>query len=175
MILEPQSRIHRLGLSIGLFATSIVMALFVTRFTWYYVGLRLVREFTISYLSPDPLQYDVGNISGWLGPGTTLVGCLILVAHMMFVYRAMQRKMLFLQRMTVYSFFFLGALFVFVPLAEQVTTQVLFPYPETYDPNYAGYHLTVLPMGVMVGLLAIWFRAQWKLTSGRKRKVEELV
>ncbi|MCA9884931.1 MAG: hypothetical protein KC708_18270 [Anaerolineae bacterium] len=170
MNLEPQSRMGKFWFSLALLATSLVMGLFVVGFTSFY----LVPERVMRLSQSDPLVHTLTCIFIYPGAGRILIGGLILLANIIFMYRAVQRRMLFVQRMTTYNFLFLGALFFFVPLAEQLTTKVLFPSPETYDPNYAGYHLAVLPMGVMGALLAIWFQAQWKLTSGRKRKVEEL-
>lgn len=133
----------------------------------------LIPERVVRIAQHDPIIHTVTKAFIYPGPVTWAIGGLVLLVNFFFIYRAMRWRRQFLLQMTIYNLVFLGAWFFFVPLADQFSRNVLFPYPPPYDPYYAGYHVGVLPILVMVGLLAIWFRAQWKLTRGRKRKVDD--
>lgn len=107
------------------------------------------------------------------GTGTFLVGVSIACLSINLTYRAFRRHLHVMQQMIIYNFLFIGALFFFVPLSQWLTKNRA---PLAFDRSgmFISYEVSLLPMAVMILLLAIWFRAQWKLTSGRKRKVEEL-
>ena len=168
MNLEPQSRMGKFWLAIALLFTWSVMAVFVANFAAYYLAYLPNPD---GAPTPGTWPYVAGGI--FLdGPGTILVGVSIACLSINLTYRAFRRHLHVMQQMIIYNFLFIGALFFFVPLSQWLTKNRA---PLAFDRSgmFISYEVSLLPMAVMILLLAIWFRAQWKLTSGRKRKVEE--
>lgn len=93
--------------------------------------------------------------------GQYLLSIPVVVLSMVAAWRAIHSEPARIGRMAAGNAVFIVATWAAMLAAWSINNHVLFPYPPVlYDPNYRGFHRSVLPMSVLLASCAIWFAWQ---------------
>lgn len=146
--------------------------------TWAFI-LFILAMFTEFIMAPWDTAITQPDIGTWqrtlndffdLGPGQWLVATAVVLGNVYVAIRLWLKRNRLPWRFIVNNALFVWLLFPLMMLAFRLNN-VIFPYPDVlYDPNYRGYHLSVIPGTVALAVIAIWFMVQSRLQDQRKRK-----
>jgi hypothetical protein len=89
--------------------------------------------------------------------GALVVGTVLTVAGIALTRPRFLRSRHIRLKLALGNLAFVGAMWAVFMLATFINNQFLYPYPSvTYDPGYAGFHRSVLPMTAQVVIWALW-------------------
>ena len=146
--------------------------------TWGFI-LFILAMFTEFIMAPWDTAITQPDIGTWqrtlndffdLGPGQWLVATAVVLGNVYIAFRLWLKRNRLPWRFIINNALFVWLLFPLMMLAFRLNS-IIFPYPDVlYDPNYRGYHLSIVPGVVALAVSAMWFMVQNRLHDKRKRK-----
>ena len=97
-------------------------------------------------------------------PGRLIISVPMIVFSIYLTLSALRRNPEKLVRITGLAVLFIPVLLL-VWLVSVLSNNALHPYPPVeYDPNYRGFHLTIIPGIALIALCIFWLRQQSRIT-----------
>jgi hypothetical protein len=144
--------------------------LFLSWIAWFYV-LTFFTELSLTPWNAALHWPDVGTWQRTLNdffatdPGRLIISIPVILFNIYLAVSALRRNPKIINRLVLLGWLFIPA-FIWVWFTAVMITHWLFPYPPVaYDPNYIGFHLSILPGVAMVATCLIWLRQQSRITK----------
>lgn len=103
-------------------------------------------------------------------PGAYVLPTIVLALSLWLTFPALRRRLSTAYNFAAINFACVGLSIIFFTLSALVNNNLLFPYPPVlYDPNYIGYHRSVLPALVALAVLMGWLLWQRRLRDANLR------
>lgn len=98
-------------------------------------------------------------------PGRLIISIPMILMSVYLAITALRRNPLALTRITGFSILFIPVL-ILVWLVAVYINNAVHPYPPVaYDPNYRGFHLTIIPGVAIIGLCIVWLVYQSRIAK----------
>ena len=142
--------------------------------TWLFLLFTLTL-FTELIMAPWDTAIHIPEVGTWqrtlndffdFSIGQLLVSVPVVLISIAVAYLAFRTRPQLLPLLIFSNAVLALSVYALVMLASTINNQLLFPYPPVlYDPNYRGYHLSILPMSALLAACAVWFVWQRRLAK----------
>jgi len=142
--------------------------------TWLFLLFTLTL-FTELIMAPWDTAIHLPEVGTWqrtlndffdFSFGQFLISLPVVLVSIAVTVAAYRSRSQVLPRLVIGNALLAVSVWLLVMLASAINNQILYPYPSVlYDPNYRGYHLSILPMFALLSACAVWFIWQRRLAK----------